>query len=63
MNILMVLVVLAVVGFALWLVTTYVPMQPVMKNIIVVVIVILVILWLLNTFGLLTSMRAPLTTH
>jgi hypothetical protein len=42
---------LAVVGFILWLIITYIPMPAPFKNIIVVVVVIVLILWLLQAFG------------
>lgn len=42
---------LALVGFLLWLITTYIPMAPPIKNIITVVVVVCIILWLLNYFG------------
>jgi len=47
-----VLVVLVVVGVVLWLVNTYVPMQPPFKAIINVVVLIAVLLWILSAFGL-----------
>jgi hypothetical protein len=47
-----VIVVLIVVGVLLWLVNTYIPMQPPIKQIINVVVIVVVVLWLLNLFGL-----------
>jgi len=46
-------VVLIVIGVLLWLVNTYIPMDPKIKNILNIVIVIAVVLWLLSVFGLL----------
>jgi len=40
------IVILALVGFCLWLVITYVPMPAPMKQAIVVVVVLLLVLWL-----------------
>jgi hypothetical protein len=54
-----VVVTLMVVGVLLWLLTTYVPMQPVIKQIIVAVVVICVVLWLLQIFGVLSLVNAP----
>lgn len=43
---------LALVGFVLWLVLTYVPMPAPFPNIIVVLVVICLLLWLLRVFGI-----------
>lgn len=53
------IVTLIIVGVLLWLVNTYVPMDPKIKNILNVVVVIIVILWLLNVFGLLPFADMP----
>lgn len=50
MDLISLIVVLLVVGLILWLINTYVPLQPPFKQIINVVVVIAVILWLLKTF-------------
>jgi hypothetical protein len=46
-----VLVILAVIGFLLWLANVHIPMQPTMKKILNFVVIALVIIWLLNIFG------------
>ncbi len=46
-------VTLIVIGVLLWLVNTYIPMDPMIKNILNAVVVICVVLWLLNVFGIL----------
>jgi hypothetical protein len=51
-------VTLIVVGVLLWLVNTYIPMQPQIKTIINVVVVIAVVLWLLQVFGVLGSLHS-----
>ena len=51
MSIISVVVSLIVVGIALWLINTYIPMDGKIKKILNIVIVIAVILWLLNGFG------------
>lgn len=56
MSVLNLLVTLAVVGFLLWLVNTYLPMDRKIKNILNVVVVILVVLWILRGTGLLGSL-------
>lgn len=56
MSLIGLVVVLIVVGVLLWLVETYIPMAPPLKMIIRAVVVIVVILWLLQVFGLLSSL-------
>jgi 1-acyl-sn-glycerol-3-phosphate acyltransferase len=50
------IITLVVVGVLLWLVNAYIPMQPMIKNILNIVVVIAVVLWLLSVFGLLGAM-------
>ena len=52
------IVVLIVIGVLLWLVNTYIPMDPTMKKIVNIVVVIAVVLWLLKVFGLLSGLGA-----
>jgi hypothetical protein len=52
MSIILVILVLALIGFILWLVEKYVPMDPQIKTIIRIVVIVCVIIWLLNVFGL-----------
>lgn len=47
-----VVVVLIVVGFLLYLVNRLIPMDQIIKNIIVFVVVLAIILWLLSVFGI-----------
>ncbi len=49
-------VVLIVVGILLWLVNNYIPMAGSIKRILNAVVVIVVVLWLLNVFGVLSSL-------
>lgn len=55
MTLINLIIVLAVVGVLLWLVTTYIPMDPTIRKIMVAVVVIAVVLWLLKAFGLLSG--------
>jgi 1-acyl-sn-glycerol-3-phosphate acyltransferase len=41
---------LLVIGFILWLINTYIPLQPPFKTIINVVVVIAVIIWLVHKY-------------
>jgi cation transporter-like permease len=50
--------VLIVVGVLLWLVNNYIPMQGSIKRILNAVVVIVVVLWLLNVFGLFSSISS-----
>lgn len=54
-----VVITLIVIGLLLWLVNTYIPMDPKLKNIMNVVVVICVILWLLSVFGVLGMVNTP----
>ncbi len=56
MPLIQVLVALVVVGFILWLVNRFIPMQNGIKSILNGVVVIAVVLWLLNLFGLFHSL-------
>ena len=49
-------IVLIVVGVLLWLVNNYIPMAGSIKRILNVVVVVVVVVWLLNAFGILTSL-------
>ena len=56
MSLITVLLVLIIVGFLLWLVNTYVPMDATIKKIFNIVVVIVVVIWLLKVFGLLDNL-------
>jgi hypothetical protein len=53
MPLINVLLVLVVVGVVLWLVNTYLPMDPKIKTILNIVVVLVVVIWLLRAFGIL----------
>jgi hypothetical protein len=52
MTLISLILALIVVGVLLWLINTYIPMDPKIKSILNVVVIIIVILWLLSVFGL-----------
>jgi hypothetical protein len=56
MPLISVVAVLIVAGVLLWLVNTYIPMDGKIKSILNAVVVIAVVVWLLQVFGLLTSL-------
>jgi hypothetical protein len=51
---------IVVVGVLLWLISTYVPMQATIKNILNIVVVIVLIIWLLSAFGLIGPLNRPI---
>jgi hypothetical protein len=51
MPILYLLLVLAVFGFAVWLITTYIPMPEPIRKVIIVIAVIVLLVYLLNWAG------------
>jgi hypothetical protein len=51
MPLLPIVITLIVVGILLWLVNTYIPLDPKIKSILNALVVIVVVLWLLNVFG------------
>jgi hypothetical protein len=55
MPLIQLVVILAVIGVLLWLVNNYIPMQGSIKRILNAVVIIAVVLWLLNIFGLFSS--------
>ncbi|HEX2628606.1 MAG TPA: Thivi_2564 family membrane protein [Chitinophagaceae bacterium] len=57
MPLLTILIVLVVVGVVLWLINTYIPMDRKIKNILNIVVVIIVVVWLLQAFGLWSSLK------
>jgi hypothetical protein len=56
MPLITIIIVLIVVGVLLWLVNTYLPMDPKIRSILNAVVVIVVILWLLQAFGILGAL-------
>lgn len=57
MDLISIVVVLAVVGLILWAITTIIPMDAKIRQIITVVVIVFVCLYLLQALGLLGSMR------
>lgn len=47
--------ILVVIGLTLWAVTTYIPMNPSIKKILIIAVVAAVVLWLASVFGLIPS--------
>ncbi len=57
MPLITIIIVLVVVGAALWAINTYIPMAKPIKTILNIVVVVIVCLWLLQTFGIIDSVR------
>lgn len=55
MSLLGIILVLVLIGVALYLINAYIPMDGKIKNILNIVVVIVVVLWLLKVFGLLDA--------
>lgn len=56
MSILTLIVVIVLIGLVLWLVNTYIPMQPVVKNILNIVVIILLLIFILKGLGVWTPL-------
>lgn len=57
MPLITIIIALVVVGAALWAINTYIPMAKPIKTILNIVVVVIVCLWLLQTFGIIDSVR------
>jgi len=55
MPLLNIVIALVVVGVALWLINNFIPMASSIKSILNIVVVVAVVVWLLQAFGLWTS--------
>ena len=58
MPLITIIIVLVVVGVALWAINTYIPMAKPVKTILNVVVVIVLCLWLLQTFGVIDNINS-----
>ena len=58
MSLISLVLVLVVVGVLLWLIQTYIPMDPTIKRIILIVVIVAVVIWLLSAFGLLDGLNS-----
>ena len=57
MPLITIVIVLVVVGVALLLINTYIPMAKSVKTILNIVVVVVLCIWLLQAFGLIDSIR------
>jgi hypothetical protein len=58
MPLITIIIVLVVVGVALWAINTYIPMARPVKTILNVVVVVVLCLWLLQTFGVIDNINS-----
>jgi hypothetical protein len=58
MPLINIIIILVVVGVALWAINKYIPMAAPIKTILNVVVVIVVVLWLLQVFGIIGSVHS-----
>ena len=58
MPIVNIIVILVVAGFGLWAINRFIPMARPVKTILNVVVVVVLCLWLLQTFGIIGSIRS-----
>jgi hypothetical protein len=58
MSLIGLIIVLVVVGVALWVINSYIPMAAPVKTILNVVVVAILCLWLLQAFGVLGSVNS-----
>ena len=57
MPLINIIIILVIVGVALWAINNYIPMAAPIKTILNVVVVIIVCLWLLQVFGIIGSIH------
>jgi len=57
MSLLGLILALALIGFALWAVNTYLPMEATIKRVLNIVVLVVVVIWLMHVFGLLDELR------
>jgi hypothetical protein len=58
MSLLSIIVVLVLIGVALWAINSFIPMDGKLKQILNVVVIVVVVLWLLRVFGILDGLSA-----
>jgi hypothetical protein len=57
MTLVNIVVILVVVGLVMWLINTYIPMAGAIKSLLNIVVFVVVLIWLLQTFGIIGSIR------
>lgn len=57
MDLVQFVIILIVIGFLLWMVNNFIPMDRKIKKILNIVVVVAVVLWIGNLFGVFDSLR------
>ena len=57
MTLVNIAVILVVVGLVMWLINTYIPMAGAIKSLLNIVVFVVVLIWILQTFGMIGSIR------
>ena len=57
MTLVNIVVILVVVGLVMWLINTYIPMAGAIKSLLNIVVFVVVLIWVLQTFGMIGSIR------
>ena len=57
MTLVNIIVILVVVGLVMWLINTYIPMAGAIKSLLNIVVFVVVLIWVLQTFGMIGSIR------
>lgn len=50
MDLISLVIVIIVIGVVLWLVNTYIPMDPKIKNVLNIVVIVALVIWILGIF-------------
>lgn len=58
MSLISLILILVAVGVVMWLINSYLPLDPRMQKILNAVVIIVVVLWLLQVFGVLDDVSA-----
>lgn len=51
MSLITIIIYLMLVGLLLWVITTFVPMEPAIRNVMVAVVLVIIVLWLIQMVG------------
>lgn len=58
MSLLSLIVLLVAIGLIMYLINTYIPMDPTIKKILNIAVIVVVVIWLLSATGLLPDLNA-----
>jgi hypothetical protein len=58
MPLINILITLIIVGFLLWLINNFIPMDGKIKKIVNIIVLVVVVIWLLKAFGILSQLTS-----